>query len=147
MKTGIVDGWDDPRLVSISGLRRRGYTPESIQKFVELCGVSKADSSVDYAMLEYCIREDLKLKAPRYMAVLDPIKLVIDNYPEGQVEYLDAPNNMENEALGTRKVPFSGELYIEREDFMDRPTEEIQTSLPGNRSASDERIFCNLYRF
>ena len=121
VETGIVDGWDDPRLVSISGLRRRGYTPESIQKFVELCGVSKADSSVDYAMLEYCIREDLKLKAPRYMAVLDPIKLVIDNYPEGQVEYLDAPNNMENEALGTRKVPFSGELYIEREDFMIDP--------------------------
>ena len=88
VENGIVDGWDDPRLVSISGLRRRGYTPESIQKFVELCGVSKADSSVDYAMLEYCIREDLKLKAPRYMAVLDPIKLIIDNYPEGQVEYL-----------------------------------------------------------
>ena len=106
VENGIVDGWDDPRLVSISGLRRRGYTPESIQKFVELCGVSKADSSVDYAMLEYCIREDLKLKAPRYMAVLDPIKLIIDNYPEGQVEYLDAPNNMENEALGSRKVPF-----------------------------------------
>ena len=97
VENGIVDGWDDPRLVSISGLRRRGYTPESIQKFVELCGVSKADSSVDYAMLEYCIREDLKLKAPRYMAVLDPIKLIIDNYPEGQVEYLDAPNNMESE--------------------------------------------------
>ena len=110
VETGIVDGWDDPRLVSISGLRRRGYTPESIQKFVELCGVSKADSSVDYAMLEYCIREDLKLKAPRYMAVLDPVKLIIDNYPEGQVEYLDAPNNMENEALGTRKVPFGKEL-------------------------------------
>ena len=106
VENGIVDGWDDPRLVSISGLRRRGYTPESIQKFVELCGVSKADSSVDYAMLEYCIREDLKLKAPRYMAVLDPIKLIIDNYPEGQVEYLDAPNNMENEALGSIKVPF-----------------------------------------
>ena len=118
VENGIVDGWDDPRLVSISGLRRRGYTPESIQKFVELCGVSKADSSVDYAMLEYCIREDLKLKAPRYMAVLDPIKLIIDNYPEGQVEYLDAPNNMENEALGSRKVPFGKELYIEREDFM-----------------------------
>ena len=113
VENGIVDGWDDPRLVSISGLRRRGYTPESIQKFVELCGVSKADSSVDYAMLEYCIREDLKLKAPRYMAVLDPIKLIIDNYPEGQVEYLDAPNNMENEALGSRKVPFGKELYIE----------------------------------
>ena len=114
VENGIVDGWDDPRLVSISGLRRRGYTPESIQKFVELCGVSKADSSVDYAMLEYCIREDLKFKAPRYMAVLDPIKLIIDNYPEGQVEYLDAPNNMENEALGSRKVPFGKELYIER---------------------------------
>ena len=114
VENGIVDGWDDPRLVSISGLRRRGYTPESIQKFVELCGVSKADSSVDYAMLEYCIREDLKLKAPRYMAVLDPIKLIIDNYPEGQVEYLDAPNNMENEALGSRKVPFGKELYIEK---------------------------------
>ena len=126
VETGIVDGWDDPRLVSISGLRRRGYTPESIQKFVELCGVSKADSSVDYAMLEYCIREDLKLKAPRYMAVLDPIKLVIDNYPEGQVEYLDAPNNMENEALGTRKVPFSGELYIEREDFMIDPPKKYK---------------------
>ena len=110
VENGIVDGWDDPRLVSISGLRRRGYTPESIQKFVELCGVSKADSSVDYAMLEYCIREDLKLKAPRYMAVLDPIKLIIDNYPEGQVEYLDAPNNMENEALGSRKVPFGKDV-------------------------------------
>ena len=121
VENGIVDGWDDPRLVSISGLRRRGYTPESIQKFVELCGVSKADSSVDYAMLEYCIREDLKLKAPRYMAVLDPIKLIIDNYPEGQVEYLDAPNNMENEALGSRKVPFGKELYIEREFFMIDP--------------------------
>ena len=131
VETGIVDGWDDPRLVSISGLRRRGYTPESIQKFVELCGVSKADSSVDYAMLEYCIREDLKLKAPRYMAVLDPIKLVIDNYPEGQVEYLDAPNNMENEALGTRKVPFSGELYIEREDFMIDPPKKYKRLFLG----------------
>ena len=131
VETGIVDGWDDPRLVSISGLRRRGYTPESIQKFVELGGVSKADSSVDYAMLEYCIREDLKLKAPRYMAVLDPIKLVIDNYPEGQVEYLDAPNNMENEALGTRKVPFSGELYIEREDFMIDPPKKYKRLFLG----------------
>ena len=131
VETGIVDGWDDPRLVSISGLRRRGYTPESIQKFVELCGVSKADSSVDYAMLEYCIREDLKLKASRAMAVLDPIKLVIDNYPEGQVEYLDAPNNMENEALGTRKVPFSGELYIEREDFMIDPPKKYKRLFLG----------------
>lgn len=104
VEDGIVDGWDDPRLVSIAALRRRGFTPESIKMFVDLCGVSKANSSVDYAMLEYCIREDLKLKRPRMMAVMDPIKLVIDNYPEGQVEYLDAPNNMENEALGTRKI-------------------------------------------
>ena len=131
VKEGLVDGWDDPRLVSISGLRRRGYTPESIQKFVELCGVSKADSSVDYAMLEYCIREDLKLKAPRYMAVLDPIKLIIDNYPEGQVEYLDAPNNMENEALGSRKVPFGKELYIEREDFMIDPPKKYKRLFLG----------------
>ena len=131
VENGIVDGWDDPRLVSISGLRRRGYTPESIQKFVELCGVSKADSSVDYAMLEYCIREDLKLKAPRYMAVLDPIKLIIDNYPEGQVEYLDAPNNMENEALGSRKVPFGKELYIEREDFMIAPPKKYKRLFLG----------------
>ena len=131
VENGIVDGWDDTRLVSISGLRRRGYTPESIQKFVELCGVSKADSSVDYAMLEYCIREDLKLKAPRYMAVLDPIKLIIDNYPEGQVEYLDAPNNMENEALGSRKVPFGKELYIEREDFMIDPPKKYKRLFLG----------------
>ena len=121
VEDGIVDGWDDPRLVSIAALRRRGFTPESIKMFVDLCGVSKANSSVDYAMLEYCIREDLKLKRPRMMAVLDPIKLVIDNYPEGQVEYLEAPNNMENEALGTRKIPFSRELYIERDDFMIDP--------------------------
>ena len=100
----VVDGWDDPRLVSIAALRRRGFTPESIRKFVELCGISKANSSVDYAMLEYCIREDLKLKRSRMMAVLDPIKLVIDNYPEGQVEYLDAANNLENEELGTRQM-------------------------------------------
>ena len=131
VENGIVDGWDDPRLVSISGLRRRGYTPESIQKFVELCGVSKADSSVDYAMLEYCIREDLKLKVPRYMAVLDPLKLIIDNYPEGQVEYLDAPNNMENEELGTRKVPFGKELYIEKEDFMVEPPKKYKRLFPG----------------
>ena len=142
VENGIVDGWDDPRLVSISGLRRRGYTPESIQKFVELCGVSKADSSVDYAMLEYCIREDLKLKAPRYMAVLDPIKLIIDNYPEGQVEYLDAPNNMENEALGSRKVPFGKELYIEREDFMIDPPKKYKRLFLGT-----ECIFCYMHRF
>ena len=110
VEDGIVDGWDDPRLVSIAALRRRGFTPESIKMFIELCGVSKSQSSVDYAMLEYCIREDLKMKRPRMMAVLDPIKLVIDNYPEGQVEYLDVANNLENEELGQRKVPFCREL-------------------------------------
>ncbi|MBQ8913976.1 MAG: glutamine--tRNA ligase, partial [Lachnospiraceae bacterium] len=106
VEDGIVDGWDDPRLVSIAALRRRGYTPESIKKFMELSGISKAQSSSDYAMLEYCIREDLKMKADRMMAVLDPIKLVIDNYPEGQTEYFDIDNNQENEAAGTRKVAF-----------------------------------------
>ncbi len=131
VEDGIVDGWDDPRLVSIAALRRRGYTPESIKMFVDLCGVSKANSSVDYAMLEYCIREDLKLKRSRMMAVLDPIKLVIDNYPEGQVEYLEAPNNMENEDLGTRKIPFSKELYIEREDFMIDPPKKYKRLFPG----------------
>ncbi len=132
VEDGIVDGWDDPRLVSISALRRRGFTPESIKKFVELCGVSKANSSVDYAMLEYCIREDLKLKRPRAMAILDPIKLVIDNYPEGQVEYLDADNNLENPELGTRKLPFSRELYIERDDFMEEPPKKYFRLFPGN---------------
>ena len=132
VEDGIVDGWDDPRLVTIAALRRRGYTPESIQKFVELCGVSKAQSSTDYAMLEYCIRDDLKLKAPRMMAVLDPVKLIIDNYPEGQTEELDAPNNQENEALGTRKIPFGRELYIEREDFMEEPPRKYFRLFPGN---------------
>ena len=113
VEDGIVDGWDDPRLVSIAALRRRGFTPESIKNFVELCGISKSNSSVDYAMLEYCIREDLKTKKPRMMAVLDPIKLVIDNYPEDQVEWFDVVNNIENEELGSRKVPFCKELYIE----------------------------------
>ena len=132
VEDGVVDGWDDPRLVSISALRRRGFTPESIKKFVELCGVSKANSSVDYAMLEYCIREDLKLKRPRAMAILDPIKLVIDNYPEGQIEYLDADNNLENPELGTRKLPFSRELYIERDDFMEEPPKKYFRLFPGN---------------
>ena len=128
----IVDGWDDPRLVSIAALRRRGYTPESIQKFVELCGISKANSSVDYAMLEYCIREDLKMKRPRMMAVLDPVKVVIDNYPEGQVEYLPVDNNLENPELGRREVPFTRELYIEREDFMEEPPRKYFRMFPGN---------------
>ena len=132
VEQGIVDGWDDPRLVSIAALRRRGFTPESIKKFVELCGISKAQSSADYAMLEYCIREDLKMKKPRMMAVLDPIKLVIDNYPEGQVEYLDAPNNLENPELGSRKLAFERELYIEREDFMEEPPKKYYRLFPGN---------------
>ena len=132
VEEGIVDGWDDPRLVSIAALRRRGFTPESIKMFVEMVGVSKANSSVDYAMLEYCIREDLKLKSDRMMAVLDPIKLIIDNYPEGQVEYLDAANNLENEELGSRKIPFCRELYIEREDFMEEPPKKYFRLFPGN---------------
>lgn len=128
----IVDGWDDPRLVSIAALRRRGFTPESIKMFMELVGVSKSNSSVDYAMLEYCIREDLKLKRSRMMAVLDPVKLIIDNYPEGQVEYMDVVNNQENEALGSRKVPFCRELYIERDDFMEEPPKKYFRLYPGN---------------
>lgn len=132
VEEGVVDGWDDPRLVSIAALRRRGFTPESIQKFVELCGVAKGQSSVDYAMLEYCIREDLKMKRSRMMAVLDPIKLVIDNYPEGEVEYLDAANNLENEELGSRKIPFCRELYIERDDFMEEPPKKYFRLFPGN---------------
>lgn len=132
VEEGIVDGWDDPRLVSISALRRRGFTPESLQMFMELCGVSKSQSSVDYAMLEYCIREDLKLKRPRIMAVLDPVKLVITNYPEGQIEYLEAPNNQENEAMGVRQIPFGRELYIEREDFMIDPPKKYFRLFPGN---------------
>ena len=132
VEDGIVDGWDDPRLVSIAALRRRGYTPESLRMFVDLVGVSKANSSVDYAMLEYCIREDLKLKKPRMMAILDPIKLVIDNYPEDTIEYLDVANNLENPELGERKVPFGKELYIEREDFMEEPIKKYFRLFPGN---------------
>ncbi len=132
VQENIVDGWDDPRLVSIAALRRRGFTPESIKMFVELCGVSKAHSVADYAMLEYCIREDLKGKAPRMMAVLDPVKLIIDNYPEGETEELTVGNNPENEALGSRKVPFGRELYIEREDFMEEPPKKYFRMFPGN---------------
>lgn len=132
VEDGIVDGWDDPRLVSIAALRRRGFTPESIKMFIDMCGVSKAQSSVDYAMLEYCIREDLKMKKARMMAVLHPIKLIIDNYPEGETEYLDVPNNLENEALGIRKVPFCRELYIERDDFMEEPPKKYFRLFPGN---------------
>lgn len=132
VEDGIVDGWDDPRLVTIAALRRRGYTPESLRMFVDLVGVSKANSSVDYAMLEYCIREDLKLKRPRMMAILDPVKLVIDNYPEGQTEMLSVSNNLENPEMGERQVPFSRELYIEREDFMEEPPKKYFRLFPGN---------------
>lgn len=132
VEDGVVDGWDDPRLVSIAALRRRGFTPESIKKFVDLCGVSKANSSVDYAMLEYCIREDLKLKKARTMAVLNPVKLVIDNYPEDQIEMLEVQNNLENPELGSRQVPFGRELYIEREDFMEDPVRKYFRMFPGN---------------
>lgn len=132
VEEGIVDGWDDPRLVSIAALRRRGFTPESIKMFVDLCGVSKSNASADYAMLEYCIREDLKLKRPRMMAVLDPLKLVIDNYPEGRTEMLDVANNLENEAMGIRQVPFGRELYIDREDFMEEPPKKYFRLFPGN---------------
>lgn len=132
VEDGIVDGWDDPRLVSIAALRRRGFTPESIKMFVDLCGISKSNASADYAMLEYCIREDLKLKRPRVMAVLDPVKLVIDNYPEGQTEMLEVANNLENEEMGTRQVPFGRELYIDREDFMEDPPKKYFRLFPGN---------------
>ena len=132
VEDGIVDGWDDPRLVSIAALRRRGYTPESIKMFVDLCGVAKANSSVDYAQLEYCIREDLKLKKARMMAILHPLKLIIDNYPEGQVEYLPMPNNLENPELGERQIPFGRELWIEQEDFMEVPPKKYFRLFPGN---------------
>ena len=129
---GIVDGWDDPRLVTISALRRRGYTPESIKLFMELSGVTKSNASSDYAMLEYCIRETLKLEKKRVMAILDPVKLVITNFPEGETEWLDAPHNLENEALGSRKLAFTRELYIEREDFMIDPPKKYFRLFPGN---------------
>ena len=143
----IVDGWDDPRLVSIAALRRRGFTPESIKMFVDLCGISKANSSVDYAMLEYCIREDLKLKKPRMMAILDPVKVVIDNYPEGQIEYLDVVNNLENEELGSRKVPFGREIYIDREGFMEEPPKKYFRMFPGNevRLMNAYFVTCNSF--
>lgn len=132
VEDGIVDGWDDPRLVSIAALRRRGFTPESIKTFVELVGVTKSQGSVEYPMLEYCIREDLKLKVRRMMAVLNPVKVIIDNYPVGQVEYMEVPNNQENPELGTRKVPFTKELYIERDDFMINPPKKYFRMFPGN---------------
>ena len=147
VEEGIVDGWADPRLVSIAALRRRGFTPESLKMFVELCGISKANSSVDYAMLEYCIREDLKMKRPRMMAILDPVKVVIDNYPEGETEYLEVVNNLENEELGVRKVPFSRELYIDREDFMEEPPKKYFRMFPGNevRLMNAYFVTCNSF--
>ena len=147
VEEGIVDGWDDPRLVSIAALRRRGFTPESLKMFVELCGISKANSSVDYAMLEYCIREDLKMKRPRMMAILDPVKVVIDNYPEGETEYLEVVNNLENEELGVRKVPFSREFYIDREDLMEEPPKNYFRMFPGNevRLMNAYFVTCNSF--
>jgi glutaminyl-tRNA synthetase len=128
----VVDGWDDPRLVTIAALRRRGYTPESIRKFVELLGVSKANSSAEMAMLEYCIREDLKPTAKRMMAVLHPVKLIIDNYPEGQTEKVTIEYNKENPEMGSREVTFGRELYIEAEDFMEEPPKKYFRMFPGN---------------
>ena len=147
VEDGIVDGWDDPRLVSIAALRRRGFTPEAIRNFIELAGVSKAQSSVDYAMLEFCIRDDLKLKKSRVMAVLDPVKVVITNYPEGQIEYLDVENNRENEELGSRKVAFGREIYIERDDFMIDPPKKYFRLYPGNevRLMNAYFVTCNSF--
>ncbi|MBQ6415577.1 MAG: glutamine--tRNA ligase/YqeY domain fusion protein [Butyrivibrio sp.] len=132
VEDGIVDGWDDPRLVTIASLRRRGFTPESIKMFVDMCGISKANSTAEYASLEYCIREDLKLKAKRMLAILDPVKLIIDNYPEGETEYLEIENNKEVPEMGTRKIPFGKELYIEREDFYENPPKKYFRLFPGN---------------
>ncbi len=132
VEEGIVDGWDDPRLVTIASLRRRGFTPESIEMFVNMCGFSKAQSTAEYAMLEYCIREDLKPKAKRMLAILDPVKLIIDNYPEGQIEELPIENNKEAPELGSRTIPFGKELWIEREDFMEEPPKKYFRLFPGN---------------
>jgi len=127
----VVSGWDDPRMPTLSGLRRRGYTPEAIRSFCERIGVAKRDSLVDVALLEYCIREDLNRRAPRVMAVLRPLRLVLDNYPEGRVEELDALNNPEDPSMGTRKVPFSRELFIEEDDFMETPPKKFYRLSPG----------------
>ena len=132
VEQGIVDGWDDTRLVTIAALRRRGFTPESIRMFVELCGISKSQSSAEYAMLEYCIREDLKPKAKRMMAVLNPVKLIIDNYPENQTEMLEIENNKEVPEMGMRQIPFGKELYIEKDDFMEEPPKKYFRLFPGN---------------
>lgn len=147
VEDGIVDGWDDPRLVTIASLRRRGFTPESIKMFVDMCGISKAQATAEYAMLEYCIREDLKLKAKRMLAILDPVKLVIDNYPDGEIEYLEIENNKEVPEMGTRKIPFGKELYIEREDFMEEPPKKYFRLFPGNevRLMNAYFVTCNSF--
>jgi glutaminyl-tRNA synthetase len=132
VEDGVVDGWDDPRLVSLAALRRRGFTPESLKTFMELVGISKSQGSCDYAMLEYCIREDLKPKAPRYMGVLRPLKLIIDNYPADQIEEFEIENNSDDENAGTRKITFSNELYIEQDDFMEEPPKKYFRLFPGN---------------
>jgi glutaminyl-tRNA synthetase len=131
VENGYVSGWDDPRMPTVSGLRRRGYTPESIRTFAERIGIAKTDSTIDVALLEHCIREDLNKRAPRVMAVLHPLRVVIDNYPEGKIEEMDAVNNPENPNMGTRKVPFSRVLYIEQDDFMEQPPKEFFRLAPG----------------
>ena len=141
----VVDGWDDPRMPTISGLRRLGYTPEAIRNFVFETGISKAYGTVDRQVMEHFIREDLKLKAPRTMAVLDPLKVVITNYPEGQIEWLDAENNTENPEMGIRQIPFSREIYIEQEDFMEDPPSKYFRLFPGNEVRLKHAYFikCN----
>ena len=131
VEEGHVGGWDDPRMPTLSGLRRRGYTPEAIRAFCEKIGVGRRDSTVDVALLEHCLREDLNKRCPRLMAVLRPLKLVVENYPEGHVEELDAVNNPEDPATGSRKVPFSRELWIDREDFREDPPKGFLRLAPG----------------
>jgi len=143
----IVDGWDDPRMPTISGLRRRGYTPEAIRNFVYETGISKSQGLVDLQMLEHFIREDLKLKAPRTMAVLRPLKVVITNYPEGQVEWLEAENNTENPDMGTRQIPFSREIYIEQDDFMENPPNKYFRLFPGNEVRLKNAYFIKCHDF
>ena len=128
----LVDGWDDPRMPTIAGIRRRGYSPEAMKDFVQRVGVAKVESVVDYSLMEFCVREDLNKRAKRLMAVLDPLKIIIDNYPEDKVEYFDAENNPEDENSGTHKIAFTKELYIEREDFMEVPVKGYHRLYPGN---------------
>jgi glutaminyl-tRNA synthetase len=127
----IVHGWDDPRMPTISGLRRRGYPPDAIRNFCKRIGVAKADSTADIKLLEFCVREDLNKKSPRVMAVLNPLKVIIDNYPEGQLEWLDAVNNPEDPSAGSRKIPFSRVIYLEQEDFMENPPAKFYRLSPG----------------